>query len=121
MTAAVDTAPAVDGEVEGLPVSVPLPEDSDPVGEGVFVPVRVVGAGSVMTEGWEVVGPPLVPVTVVGAGSVMTEGLEVPAGLEGGRRVNVGTWAEVSSEAVGWTGLDKSPEERRPDGRPEDL
>ena len=104
--------------VEGLPVPVPvaLPEDSDPVGEGVFVPVRVVGAGSVMTDGWEVVGPPLVPVRVVGAGSVMTEGLEVPAGLEGGRRVNVGTWAEVSSEAVGWTGL-----ERRPDGRLWDL
>lgn len=57
------------------------------------------------------VPPPLVPVTVEGAGSVMTEGLEVPAGLEGGRSVNVGTWAEVSSEAVGWTGLERSFED----------
>lgn len=67
------------------------------------------------------VGPPLVPVRVVGAGSVMTEGLEVPAGLEGGKRVNVGTWAEVSSEAVGWTGLERRPEESSPDGTAEEL
>lgn len=67
------------------------------------------------------VGALLVPVRLVGKGWVMTEGLEVPAGLVGGRRVNVGTCAEVSSEAVGWTGLEKRSEERKPDGRPEDL
>lgn len=56
LAAAVGTAPADEGLVEAPP------EDSVPEGDDEPVPV---GAGVV---------PPLVPVRVVGAGSVMTEG-----------------------------------------------